>query len=264
MLQFLLLQFLQFTAFGQHSFSPASSELLRSWTRSSVQLPILPRPAMQHGDSVYVKTANPKYNAMSWSVVTCAEPEDQDGSMVLLGMEDGVAKHIAVKKSKVFPSVVVLAQPTLELELNLADKCAFDFSPGVFKPQDLNHWLDKWLQLPNLGGNSILLRRKFSADLDKHPLVLFPNLNEMGLELWFYSTWGGEAIQLLDCDSFKKCPMEQMWPFCSWCRKFILPTDGPGAHRQSKKHQSCLMAIAAHGLATAKTNCLTWSPDCYI
>ena len=57
------------------------------------------------------------------------------------------------------------------------------------------------------------------------PLLMYPRLNAMGLELWFHSMWHGQSVDGLG-----------PWPICRWCPKFHLPYDGPGSHRQSQQH----------------------------
>ena len=57
-----------------------------------------------------------------------------------------------------------------------------------------------------------------------------------GHELWFYSAWADEVIQLIDCDILKLCPACQVWPWCSFCHKFLMPAE---AHRASAKHIKC-------------------------
>ena len=65
---------------------------------------------------------------------------------------------------------------------------------------------------------------------------MFPRLSAMGLELWFRSIWYGQDVVLMEVDGLVPCPAGQLWPFCRWCRKFHLPYDGSGSHRQSKQH----------------------------
>ena len=65
---------------------------------------------------------------------------------------------------------------------------------------------------------------------------MFPRLEKLNLELCFYSEWYKEATVVIETDILKPCPAKQIWIFCAWCQKFHLPYDGPGSHRQSKKH----------------------------
>ena len=105
--------------------------------------------------------------------------------------------------------------------------------PAVNGPA-LDQYLDTWIPIPGLGGNSILLRR--SVYPRRRPLVMYPRLEQLGLEMWFRSDWYGQSAEIIEFDVLKPCPAGQIWPFCSWCRKFHLPYDGPGSHRCSLAH----------------------------
>ena len=95
--------------------------------------------------------------------------------------------------------------------------------------------LNTWVHLPGLGGNAIFLRE---ASANSPPLVMYNELR--GYELWFHSDWNGDTIQLRDCDILKLCPQRQVWPWCSWCQRFLLPAD---AHRCSKRHGKLLFLM---------------------
>jgi hypothetical protein len=77
-----------------------------------------------------------------------------------------------------------------------------------------------------------------------YQLILFPEVRENGLEMWFHSSWSGEIILLVDLDLLKLCPMKQYWPYCSWCRKFLFP---PDAHRASHSHTCAVQYIEMNG-----------------
>ena len=97
----------------------------------------------------------------------------------------------------------------------------------------IEKYLNQWVPLPGLGGNCILLRK---CSEHRRPLLMFPRLEMLGLELCFYSEWNKGATVVIEADILKPCPAKQIWIFCAWCQKFHLPYDGPGSHRQSKKH----------------------------
>lgn len=90
--------------------------------------------------------------------------------------------------------------------------------------------LNRWFPIPLLGGNSILVKECNDPDYN---LAMFPNLARAGLEMHFRSEWGNLIIRLEDFDYIKPCPQEQYWPWCCWCRKFLLPVE---AHRMCKTH----------------------------
>jgi hypothetical protein len=125
---------------------------------------------------------------------------------------------------------------------------------------DASQYLDKWVQLPLLGGNYVMLRREAVHE----ELVLFPRLNSMRLELWFYSTWYNDSIRLRQADGLKPCPQSQIWPYCSWCRKFHLPHEGTGSHRSSKKHLKFEEHLACNDLHTMREELLLWSRDMFL
>ena len=82
---------------------------------------------------------------------------------------------------------------------------------------DPTPYLNQWIPLPFLGGNSVLLRK---AEGECSPLVMFPRLTEMNLEFWFYSRRMGQMTDLREVDGIKPCPAGQLWPYCQWCSKF--------------------------------------------
>ena len=100
---------------------------------------------------------------------------------------------------------------------------------------DPSAYFNRWVPLRALGGNSILIRPP-PAGHRAAPLVLFPRIDRLGLELWFHSRWYGESMQMTEVDGLDLCPAGQFWPKCIWCNKFHLPFDGAGAHRASNSH----------------------------
>ena len=101
--------------------------------------------------------------------------------------------------------------------------------------------LDKWFDLEGLGRNPIYLRR---TDDPNYHLYMFPLLQDHGLELFFHSSWGQVIILLKDFDYLKTCPQEQVWPWCAWCHKFLMPEH---AHRETLKHQNALWWAHSNG-----------------
>ena len=94
-------------------------------------------------------------------------------------------------------------------------------------------FFNRWIPLRALGGNSILIRPAPSGSR-AHPLILFPRIDRLGLEVWFHSQWYGRSTQLLEVDALDLCPQGQYWPKCMWCLKFHLPFD---THRSSRCHR---------------------------
>ena len=70
------------------------------------------------------------------------------------------------------------------------------------------------------------------------PLLMYPRLEALGLELVFESRWAGGQTVIIEIDILKPCPQKHIWVFCAWCRKFHLPFDGLNSHRCSRKHQN--------------------------
>ena len=101
---------------------------------------------------------------------------------------------------------------------------------------------DVWLPLPLLGGNFI----KLLPD-PTQKLFMYPALH--GYQVWFYSRWNGEMIMLTDCDVLKQCPQKQVWPWCSYCSKFLLPAK---SHRRSRKHERFCYWLAAGGASAVQ------------
>ena len=107
-------------------------------------------------------------------------------------------------------------------------------------------WLDRWLPLRALGGNSVMIRTRStrqgqgssssSSEESSLPLIMFPRIDEMGYELWFHSAWLNGSTMLIEVDVFDNCPMGQFWPKCLWCNRFHLPYEGRGSHRASHQH----------------------------
>ena len=194
------------------------------------------------GDWVEIRTANVEYNKLCWEVTEV----DEDGQKAVLKNED---KCIRVDMAKCVPLTLSLRSEapqiaahasdiTLNAALDLPFHCRFEaYVWGVSsEPSFVDRYLNQWVPIPGLGGNSILLRRRKDPTNHLEDLVLFPRLNDLGLELWFHSAWLGDSVKIIEIDMFKLCPMKQIWPFCAWCGKFHLPTAGSNSHRESKDH----------------------------
>ena len=98
---------------------------------------------------------------------------------------------------------------------------------------DPRAYFNRWVPLRALGGNSIMIRPPPPGQRAA-PLILFPRIDRLGLEVWFHSRWYGKSTQLVEVDAIDLCPQGQYWPKCMWCGKFHLPFD---AHRASNYHE---------------------------
>ena len=98
-------------------------------------------------------------------------------------------------------------------------------------PEDLDQYLNRWIPLPAMGKNSIMVKRRERPH--PRPLLMFPKLEQLGLEIMFHSNWSQEHILLVEVDILKCCPQRQIWPYCAWCKRFLCPADG---HRNGKLH----------------------------
>ena len=195
---------------------------------------------------------------MIWTV--CNE-EDDAGKMVLSTELNDQQKLIRIDASKTFSTTVALPR---EISLTNAEVCLAVESYVLhhFKPEsDASQYLDRWVPLPWLGGNRILLRRE---TMEHQELVMFPRLNAMQLEFWFHSQWYQGSIRLIQADGLKLCPQDQIWPYCSWCRRFHLPHEGPGSHRNGGLHASFEEHLARYGHDAMRVGCRQWSTDLFL
>lgn len=121
------------------------------------------------------------------------------------------------------------------------------FGPTDTAEVDLSYFCNKEIPIPGWGGNRVMFTQMTECevcDLGNYPF-LYPKLCKLRLNMWHISSWGGTTTKIVIVDILKPCPMEQLWPFCSWCRKFLFPAC---AHRNSKKHLSLVRHyLPAHG-----------------
>ena len=73
--------------------------------------------------------------------------------------------------------------------------------------------------------------------------------------MWFRSAWSGDVIRLEDFDVIEECPQEYLWPYCCWCRKFLLPVE---AHRRCNSHKKAKDYMRAFG----PERCRQWILNC--
>ena len=208
----------------------------------------LPR-GVNVGDYVQVTTrSRPEYNQRLWLV---HDEQSANGRVTLrriangnLNEEEECHQLIAVRPDAVKPVALVPAHVSMPVDANVATLQHFLGADGARNGADGSQPrmgqrgqrryspLNQWIPLPYLGCNSVMLRK--ATNLDTVTNVMYPALQ--GHELWFYSAWASEIIQLIDCGILRLCPDCQVWPWCSFCHNFLFP---PEAHRGSKRHERC-------------------------
>ena len=122
--------------------------------------------------------------------------------------------------------------------------------------------LDNWLPLPGMGGNFIQMRPR-GPGVESSGLLMYSALSNY--QVLFRSTWNnGDIILMQHGDVLKVCPAQHVWPWCSYCARFLLPAE---SHRLSKKHQRMLEKLRAGDPATVLSDGLSnmerygyWSP----
>lgn len=231
--------------------------------------------ALCTGAIVGIKTTNAEYNEQRWTIVAI------NTDRIHLTCDRYPEKTIAVKPANILPTggqpvpgavagrrqaddggaeggeplaVVVVDPHILPTELAITAAIpAMDLTPTLavdeyirnnVNANDVNQFLNIWHRLPRLGGNSILLER---AETDGQRLVMFPELDRYRLRMWFYSALYKQMILLEPWDYIEKCPMDQMWPKCAWCRKFAWAD-----HRASKQHQWAMHNYNCNGMEISR------------
>ena len=109
------------------------------------------------------------------------------------------------------------------------------FGPTDTAEVDLSYFCNKEIPIPGWGGNRVMFTQMTKCevcDLGNYPF-LYPKLCKLQLNMWHISSWGETTTKIVIVDILKPCPKKQLWPFCSWCNKFLLPACD---HRKSKKH----------------------------
>ena len=184
------------------------------------------------GDLVAVTTSKPEFNTKVWRVIeTRAEGRvvvHNDDDNKLIAVKEEQVTHLAVVPASTsaphaaahnmqMQQLAPLAVPiSLEAETEVFTRFVFGNNSGGSRQPLLN----TWIPLPLLGGNMICLTQNTEPEYE---LLLFPQLS--GYQLHFFSGWAQEQIRLQDCDILKQCPSIQVWPWCAYCQKFLLPFD---------------------------------------
>ena len=176
------------------------------------------------GDYVEVTTNRPEYNEQLWLV---HDEQTVEGRVTLRRIanpnddndEQCHQKLIAVRKDAVHPVALVPAHVSLPLDADFATMQRFLCADGARNGGENGERrfsfprVNQWIRLPGLGGNAVMLRE--ASNPDDLTSALYPGLQ--GYELWFYSAWEEQIIQVIECDILKLCPARQVWPWCAWC-----------------------------------------------
>ena len=96
--------------------------------------------------------------------------------------------------------------------------------------------LDQWIHIPVLGCSdsaSILLRRAEHGREERDVPLCMEGLD---IEVWFYSHSLQTRIQLRELDILKECPAKHLWPWCTYCQRFLFPAE---EHRGGCAHKKC-------------------------
>jgi hypothetical protein len=181
------------------------------------------------GDFVTITVlSRPELNSRVFKVVR--EDLCQPERVIVESADTGEAVTISIRRANAWSlalTPVTVETAPVDLPNDVAMLSRFVIGGGDPSQRRLN----QWVRLPGLGGNSIMLRPAVSTVGTENNLLWFPQL--IGHELWFHSSWSQETIQLQDADVLKLCPAQQIWPWCSYCQKFLLPCE---AHRASSAH----------------------------
>ena len=210
---------------------------------------------MQEGEIVAVSGLARRwaeYESMLWVI----EENPDQASKVLLNSIDNRYLFIRVRACKIVPTSLTIldeAQAHLSQTLNFQFDLSFHWKMESWivsqvtsrhndaepEPEPyMEPYLNQWIPLPDdqNGGNKIMLQR--CTRERQRPLLMYPRLEALGLELVFFSRWYGGQTVVIEIDILKPCPARHIWVFCAWCGKFHLPFEGPGSHRGGSKHQS--------------------------
>ena len=177
--------------------------------------------AFARGDYVRLTTSRPEVNTRYWRVV-----EDAGDDRMIV--EDSNGWRISVRYSAAQSLALVphgAPVPPPREELNMLQR--FVLRQGV--P------LNTWMRLPLLGDNYIRVLPNQPAN-PAYNLLMYPGLRDYQVE--FSSRWNNnQTFTMQHADVLKQCPAGQVWPWCSYCDRFLLP---PEAHRCSRNHQKML------------------------
>jgi hypothetical protein len=102
--------------------------------------------------------------------------------------------------------------------------------------------MDTWLMLPGMQETSV----RFVADDAQQGHLFYKFLNQHQATIEFFcSKWRSEVIRFEVTDVLVICDVNEAWPFCFLCKKFLMP---PEDHRNSRAHKK-MQAQIAHNSA---------------
>ena len=230
---------------GVPQVSPWQQPLLSAIVSSHTAAMPLP-PGLDAGVYVSVTTQRQELNTRLWQVVE----EGREGRVVLRDPDNAL---ISVSLQVVHPlALVPFTAPAAEPRIELNQLESFVLTDGLT--------VNQWIPLPRLGGNWIMLRPsvlrgRSTSGSQQLPtdLIMYPRLHSY--EVWFYSTWDHcSAMLMMECDVLKVCPAGQVWPWCSYCNRFLLPAE---SHRASRRHVKFRERLCAFGQEYVLSHALT-------
>ena len=184
--------------------------------------------------------SRPELNRLSWVY----QGPDREGRLLVKCVGHGETT-ISVRRESVTPLALAPVGACMDPQRELSRLERFALT-------DDGTPLGVWMNLPGLGRNAIMIR---TATVTGRDLVMYPRFE--GYEVWFRSGWSQEEFIMLECDVLKECPRWHVWPWCSFCGRFLLPHE---EHRRSRCHQKCrgyLRHNSASELATIRAKCMT-------
>ena len=193
----------------------------------------------------------------------CVDDTTYDSTISTIQLVNGTNVFSTAIVSVVTPPPLAVLTTSHDYDYNIAIENIIMEATGnaAGASWDPTTYLDRWIPLRALGGNYILLRRSPLSSSGLAPLIMFPRIENAGLELWFHSRWYGQTMLLTDVDVWNLCPAGQFWPKCLWCDRFHLPFDGFNSHRASHRHQRFhawyIAPIAAEDVGSTRRQQLT-------
>ena len=213
---------------------------------------------MKPGEAVKVKGINVEdpgkknqYESMTWKIMEAPGPEGR----VILGHGE---KLIRVSVDKVSPATLDFS--SVQFDVPSHWKVESWITWASCQP-DIDAYLNKWIPLPGDGQNSIMVRRQGASQCHVRPMIMYPRLEELGLEMLFNSTWYGQTAVVIEIDILKPCPAGHIWVFCAWCGRFHLPFDGPGSHRNSRAHEKARQHMDHEDLESLRLKMGFWNVE---
>ena len=213
------------------------------------------------GMSVTIAVRNKEYaNSGVWMVVN----NEADRTILAQTDPEGKRRRISVRSSACHSLALCLHRPVPPMTVtnpmqdhSQAPLCGVPPSQGGMDVQDFlvhnagrSECLNKWIPLPGMRGNSIMLVARGPLGVGVEPLapgstmlrarglLSWPRLTALNIGVRFRSESFKCEHDFEFFDVLAWCPQDHVWIFCAWCGKFHFPCEG--GHRESKKHQRAL------------------------